>query len=190
MTPDTELAAWRADWLADVPVAPLDLRAIVRRKTRRMRMAFAGQLLFGVSTLAFSAWFASGRPTFEWLLWAAVIWIITFFATGYAIWNKAGTWRALRQSNAAFLELSLRRCARERQAIHAGRWSLAVQLAIVMIWFSVDLVMHRLPVWAYLFGVTVDVLVGAISLMVFSARERRVVRDLENLRAMEGNSDL
>lgn len=186
MTMDTELAAWRAEWLADEPVPQADLRSLVRRKTRHMRLAFAGQLLCGAAMLVFTAWFVSRRPTFEWILWAAVLWIAIFCGTGFTIWNKAGTWKALQQSNAAFLELSLRRCRRELRAIQAGRWSLAVQLSIVMIWFSADILMHRLPVPAYLFGVTVNILVGAISIAWFSARERRVVRDLESLRAWAG----
>src|SRR5262249_44476823 len=118
-----------------------------------------------------------------WILWAAVIWIATFFAVGFSIWNKAGTWSALQQSNAAFLDLSRRRCERELQAIHAGRWALAVQLGIVTIWFSIDALMHRLSVWAYLFGMAVTILLGAITLTLFTARERRIARDLENLSA-------
>jgi hypothetical protein len=190
MNMDTELVAWRTEWLADEPAPRADLRALVRRETRRMQLAFAGQLLYGLSALVFTAWFAFRRPTFEWILWAAVVWIAAFFATGFAIWNKAGTWNALQQSNTAFLDLSLRRCRRELQAIHAGRWALAVQLAIVMIWFSIDLLLHRFPAGAYLFGVALNGLVGAVYLIVFAARERRIAGDLENLRAIERNSDI
>lgn len=183
MNTDTELALWRAEWLADVSAPQIDLRSLVRRKTRRMRLAFAGQLLYGAAMLAFTAWFASQRPTFEWILWAAVIWTATILGTSFTIWNKAGTWNALHQSNAAFLDLSIRRCGRELQAMRAGKWALAVQLAIVMIWFSADILMRRLPVKAYLFGVSMDILVGAIALTLFGAREHRIARDLANLRA-------
>ncbi len=135
MNMDLELAAWRTDWQAprpsDAVMLRLDLRRLVERKRRNMALALFGQLLFGAAMLAFSAWFASTRPTLEWILWAAVIWAGTFFAAGFAVWNKAGTWKALSQSNAAFLDLSRQRCLRELQALRLGRWFLAVQLAIV-----------------------------------------------------------
>src|SRR5580693_886522 len=98
---DLELAAWRTDWLAPQPADAAmlrpDLRRLVERKRRAMRVALFGQLLFGVVLLVFSAWFASRRPTLEWILWAAVIWAGTFFAAGFKIRNKAGTWQALQQ---------------------------------------------------------------------------------------------
>jgi hypothetical protein len=182
---DVELADWRIDWLAnevaDATMLRVDLRRLVERKSRRMRLVLAGQLLYGAAMLVFTAWFASRRPTFEWILWAAVLWVATFAAAGFTIWNKAGTWRALQQSNAAFLELSRRRCLRELQGIHLGRWSLAAQLAIVAPWLSLDFAMHRLPLVPYLFGITVTIVVAAVFLASFSARERRILRELQCL---------
>jgi hypothetical protein len=117
----------------------------------------------------------------EWILWAAVIWAGTFFAAGFKVWNKAGTWKALQQSNAAFLDLSRRRCLRELQAIHIGRWFLAVQSAIVAPWLSWDFAIHRLPLVPYLFGIAVTILLAAAWLRWFAASERRVIRDLKCL---------
>lgn len=185
MNMDLELAEWRTDWLAhgapDAKLLRLDLRLLVDRKRRRMRLALFGQFGYGAALLAFSAWFASRRPTLEWILWAAVLWAATFVAAGFTIWNKAGTWRAMQESNAAFLELSRRRCLRELRAVHIGRWSLAAQLAIVAPWLSWDFIIHRLPLGPYLFGISVTVLVAAVYLTSFAARERRILRDLEYL---------
>jgi hypothetical protein len=182
---DLELAAWRTDWQApqtsDAAMLRLDLRRLVERKRRNMALGLAGQLLFGVAMLAFSAWFASTRPTLEWILWAAVIWAGTFFAAGFAVWNKAGTWKALSQSNAAFLDLSRQRCLRELSAMRIGRWFLAVQLAIVTVWLSWDYAMRRLPMGPYFFGVAVTILLAAGYLEWFAARERRSLRDLARL---------
>jgi drug/metabolite transporter (DMT)-like permease len=182
---DLELANWRADWMAgevsDAAMLRPDLRRLVDRKRRRMFLALFGELFFGAVMLAFSAWFASQRPTLEWILWAAVIWAGTFFTAGFKVWNKAGTWRALQQTNAAFLDLSRHRCLRELGAIHTGRWFLAVQLAIVAPWLSWDFAIHRLPVGPYLFGMAVTILVAAVFLIWFAARERRILRDLEYL---------
>jgi hypothetical protein len=185
MNMDIELDSWRTDWLAnevsDAAMLRPDLRRLVDRKSRRMRFVLAGQLLYGAVMLVFTAWFASRRPTFEWILWAAVLWVGTFFAAGFTIWNNAGTWQALGQSNAAFLDLSRRRCLRELRGIHHGRWSLAVQLAIVAPWLSLDFAIHRLPLVPYLFGIAVTILVAAVFLTSFSARERRILRELQCL---------
>jgi hypothetical protein len=190
MSMDLELAEWRADWLANkAPDAPLlrsDLGLQVDRKRRRMTLALFGELLFGAVMLAFSAWFASRRPTLEWLLWAAVIWAGAFFAAGFKVWNNAGTWRALQESNAAFLDLSRRRCLRELRAVHLGRWFLAVQSAIVTVWLSWDAAFRRLPTGAYLFGIGVTILLAAAYLVWFAARERRIYHDLEYLNQVQG----
>jgi hypothetical protein len=187
---DLELAEWRTDWIADeapdAAMLRLDLRHLVDRKRRRMRLALFGQLVYGAAMLAFTAGFASRRPTLEWILWAAVLWAGTFFAVGFTIWNKAGTWRALQESNAAFLDLSRRRYLRELRTIHLGRWSLAVQLAIVTVWLSWDAAVRRLPVRAYLFGIGVTILLAAVYLVWFAARERRIHRDLEYLNQVQG----
>ena len=185
MNPDLELADWRTDWLAneapDADLLRLDLRRLVDRKRRQMGLSLAGHLLFGAAMLVFSAWFASRRPTLEWILWAGVIWAGTFFAAAFTIWNKAGTWGSLHQSNAAFLDLSRRRCLREMQAIYLGRWFLAVQSVIVTGWLSLDCAVHRLPVLPYLFGIAATILLACVYLVWFNARERRIRSDLRLL---------
>jgi hypothetical protein len=189
MDTDLELAGWRTDWLAnevsDAPMLRLDLHRLVERKRRRMALALAGQLLYALAMLLFSGWFAARRPTLEWILWAAVLWAGTFFATGFTIWNKSGTWQALGESNSAFLDLSRRRCLREWRAIHLGRWSLAAQLAIVAVWLSWDCAMHRLPVGPYLLGMAIAVVLAAVYLTWFAARERRIIRDIGDLDRFE-----
>ncbi len=187
---DLELAAWRTDWLAapasDSALISVDLRRLVQRKRRRMALALASQLCVGVTLLAFSAWFASRHPTLEWILWAAVIWIGTFFAASFAIWNHAGTWRALSQSNSAFLHLSRERSRRELRAIGWGRWFLAVQLLIVMPWLTLDFALHRLPMASYLFGCALTILMAVAYLQWFAFRERRTRRDLARLDDLAG----
>jgi hypothetical protein len=186
---DLELATWRTDWQApqtsDAAMLRLDLRQLVERKRRNMALGLFGQLLFGALMLAFSAWFASARPTLEWILWATVIWAGTFFAAGFAVWNKAGTWKALSKSNAAFLDLSRQRCLRELHALRIGRWFLAVQLAIVGAWLSWDYAMRRLPIGPYFFGGAVTILLAAAYLEWFAVRERRNRRDLARLDEFE-----
>lgn len=185
MNMDLEMTEWRAQWLTEEPAAaPLlhqDLRGLVERKSRNMRLAFAGQMAWGIALMAFSAWFASRHRTFEWILWAAVIWLAAFIMAGFAVWNAAGTWTAMQESNAAFLELARRRSMREWRAVHFGRWALAVQLGIVMVWFSINALTGRMPANSYLFGVALIVLIAAIYLTVFSARERRIQRELAYL---------
>lgn len=184
MNMDLELTEWRAQWRAEEAAAALpqrDLRALVERKSRNMRLAFAGHMTVGIALMAFSAWVAARHPTFEWMLWAAVIWVSTFVMAGFMIWNAAGTWSALQESNATFLDLARRRTMREWRAVHFGRWALAVQLAIVMAWFSIDILRHRMPVNSFLLGVALVVLMAAAWLLIFTARERRIQRDLAYL---------
>jgi hypothetical protein len=185
MSTDLELTGWRTDWLApevsQTAMLRPELHRLVDRKRRRMALALFGQFFYGAVVLVFTAWFASRRPTFEWILWAAVIWAGTFFAAGFAIWNKVGTWKALQESNAAFLDLSHRRYLRELRSIHVGRWSLAVQQAIVAPWLSWDFAIHRLPLIPYLFGIAVTIVAAAVFLSSFAARERRIRRDLKYL---------
>jgi hypothetical protein len=191
MNADLELRAWQTDWLAanasDSAMLRIDLRRLVDRKRRRMALALSANLLVGVALLAFSAWFASTRPTLEWILWAAVIWVTTFFAAGFAIWNMAGTWNGWSQSNAGFLDLSRRRCFRELRAVHFGRWFLAFQLAILMPWFSWDFAVHRLPMGRYFFGIGLTVLIAAVYLEWFAFRDRRIRRDLARLDEFDGD---
>lgn len=185
MSVDLELADWRTDWLAneapDAALLSLDLRRLVDRKRRQMRLTLAGQLLLGAATLVFSGWFASRHPGLEWTLWAAVIWLASFFGAGFNIWVRAGTWRTLQESNAAFLDLSRRRCQRELQAIHLGRWFLAVQSVIVTAWLSLDCAIHRLEVRPYLFGIAATIVLAAVFLVWFAARERRILGDVRLL---------
>jgi dolichol kinase len=185
MSMDLELEVWRTDWLAvqasDTAMLRQDLRRVVERKRRKMALALFGQILYGAVMLTFSAWFASRRPTLEWILWAAVIWLATFFATGFALWNNAGTWRALQQSNAAFLDLSRKRCLRELRASRLGRWFLAVQLAIVASWLSWDFAIHRLPMGPYFFGGGMTIVLAAAWLEWFKLRERRTAGELARL---------
>jgi MFS family permease len=185
MNMDLELAAWRTDWQvqqpSDAAMLRQDLRRLVERERRKMALGLFGQLLAGAILLAFSAWFASTHRALEWILWASVIWVGTFFAAGFAVWNKAGTWKALSQSNAAFLDLSRRRCLRELSALRLGRWFLAVQLAIVSGWLSFDYALRRLPMRPYFFAGGVTILLAAAYLEWFAARERHSLRALARL---------
>jgi len=189
MKMDLDLAAWRTEWqtpqTSDAVMLRLDLRRLVERERRKMALGLFAQLLVGAIMLTFSAWFASTRPTLEWILWAAVIWAGTFFAAGFAISNKAGIWKTWSQSNAAFLELSRKRCLRELRALRLGRWFLAVQLAIVSGWLSFDFAIRRLPTRPYFFAGAATILMAAAYLEWFAVRERRNLRDLRRLEEFE-----
>ncbi len=185
MSLDSELAGWQAGWFTreedEAAVPRFDLRRAVERKRQRMMLALCGQLALGAAMLAFSAWFVSVHPALEWTLWAVVIWVTTLFAVGFAIWNTAGTWKAIQQSSAAFVDLSRRRCAAELRATRVGRWFLAVQLAIVAVWLSGDFARHSLALRHYLLGMGATVALAALYMAWFAARERRTVGDIKQL---------
>lgn len=194
MNSDLEFAEWRAEWmsggaaekalLSSEKLNP-ELIRLVARKRRAMLLSLGGQLLTGAALMAFSAWFALTRPSPRWILWAVVIWLSTLFAATFSILSHAGTWSALRESNAAFLELSRRRCLRELRGLRIARWFLASQLAIVLPWLSWDYAAHHIGVGSYLIGFAATFLMSGAYLIWFSARERRTVLDLKRLDGFE-----
>jgi hypothetical protein len=182
MNPDQELANWRQDWLAqEESPGNFEIRRIIDRQRRRMAASLAGQLLLGLAMLGFSAWFASQRWTAEWIAWAAVIWISTFVASGFAIWNSAGNWTSLDQSTAGFAALGRRRCLAALREIRFGRWFTAIGLAIVVPWITWDFAIRHPSLGALLLGDGIAFGFSAVYLIWFAVWRRRKLKELEEL---------
>jgi hypothetical protein len=183
---DEEITAWRSPWLAESEPAPLpDIRKIVDRDRRRMARHLGSQFLVGIALLGFSAWWAWWRHSLEWLLWAAVIWILTFFAGSFAVRNAAGNWSSTEESTAAFVELTRRRVKAALSAIRFGRKLLALEIAIVVPWLSWDFARRRLPLTNYAIGLALTAALTATYLLVFARVERNRTRELEGLERFE-----
>jgi hypothetical protein len=135
---DQELKDWQAAWQAPAETTPqgppFDIRRHAARASRRLYLRYASGCFFGLVFLVFSARYALQRPTLQWLLWAAAVWIATLVAVGFSIWNGRGLWTADGQSNTAYLELSRKRCLAELRMIRFGYALLSAELIVVTPW--------------------------------------------------------
>jgi hypothetical protein len=138
MEPDVELDTWRRDWQAG-SIAPVNLTQRVDRETQSMWR-------FVVAKIAVTAVFGGGS-----IAWAAlshrrgalglVVAIWAFIAIAWTIsWLlQRGAWGSVMATTTAFLELSIVRCRRRREAIVA-------QCVLYLLILSFDLV------WIYFQG--------------------------------------
>jgi hypothetical protein len=117
---DAELESWRAQWqTATVTPPSAELKHRVERDTRIMRLGFAAQvavtLAFGGGSLA---WALLSRRADAFAL-AFGIWVFTVIAWAMSFVLYRDTWSPSALSTAAFLDLSIVRCTRWRQAVIA-----------------------------------------------------------------------
>lgn len=137
---DTELRSWMQEWQAERET-PLGVREIILRRVRRQsfyQKAFAaGEIAVMVVMTSFLAWFGftTRRPVDVVLVVAFLI--LQAWAVVYGFRARRGLWRARDESAAAFLDLSLRRCAQRLKLVRAGYAILAVEVAVFVPWIWV-----------------------------------------------------
>jgi hypothetical protein len=183
MEPDVELDTWRRDWQAG-SVVPADLTQRVERETRMMRR-------FVVAEIAVTVVFGGGS-----LAWAAlshrrdalglVIAIWAFIAIAWTIsWLlRRGAWGQVTTTTTAFLELSILRCRRRREAVIAQCVLYVMILSFDLAWIY----FHRarqVSLGVATFLTTGSVLwvwmITAALAVVAVWQRRRLGRELENL---------
>ena len=114
MQPDVELETWRRDWQAG-SVVPADVTQRVERETRMMRRFVVAEIavtvVFGGGSLA---WTALSHRRGVIAIWAfiAIAWTISWLL-------RRGAWGPVTTTTTAFLELSILRCRRRREAVIA-----------------------------------------------------------------------
>lgn len=176
---DVEWSAWTDQWQAidREPTQALDV--LTRRVRSRSRM-------FAVWVTAEAA---VGAAATLWLVHLAVIathavdrmvmialTLACTVALGHAFWNWRGVWRPHTRSLQAFLDFSLLRCWRLRQAIRAGWALLAVQVICFVPWILIG---DR----SYLFGFTLLSVLVAGAVLYLLAVARWVNREEAAIRA-------
>ena len=118
MNADAELESWRRNWQATSAVPP-DLNARVERETRWMRRVVVGEIIitvvFGGGSLAWAV--VSGRT--DALVLAIGVWTFIAMAWGIAFLLRRDAWAPAALGTAAFLDLSILRCRRKREAVVA-----------------------------------------------------------------------
>jgi len=131
MEADVELDSLRRLWQARAPAVP-DMRERVERDTRRMRWFVAGDIavtvVFGGGSLA---WAALSRRT-DVLVLAIGVWLFIAIASTLAFLLRRGAWTPAAATTTAFLDLTILRCRRRREAV-------AVQAVLYVMILGFDL---------------------------------------------------
>jgi hypothetical protein len=183
---DLELDTWRREWQADTTGA-IDLTARVERDTRRMRYLLIGDILvtviFGGGSIA---WAAVSRRNDVMVLvggmWAflAVAWLMSWVL-------RRGAWTPLAATTAAFLELSILRCRRRREATY-GQCALYVAILSFDLWwirtYSPPHAAMDLATFLTTPALLITWLVTAVLAVIAVLNFRRLGRELESLTAL------
>jgi hypothetical protein len=185
MDVDLELHAWRSDWQTTSPV-PVDLTRRVERETRSMRRYLLLEILitvvFGGGTIAVAA-------LSDWddaLVLTVGVWIFIGVAWTISMLLRRGAWAPLTATTAAFLELSILRCQRRREAVVAQA-VLYVTLLSFLLWWIYGHRSHQFEaVWDFLASEELWwVWLVTLVLAALAARQRqRLGRELAALTAL------
>lgn len=192
MNNNVELEAWRASWRSvadDKPAAGFDLRLEARRHERRLRTQYILGLGFAVALFAFAAYVLQRNSTAETLAWAIVVWLTTFLATAFSIWNWRILWNAVAQSTAEYVSAYRARCMATLRAVRFGYGLLVCQLAITVPWLTWDHYRSgesgRFGAGAYAFSMGLLAVLTATYLYAFGRSRRCAVRELAQLEEFE-----
>jgi hypothetical protein len=135
METDLEFEAWRRSWQA-ASSPSLDLGARVERETRLMWWGVVAEVLvtlvFGLGSLGWAV--VSGRG--DALVLTVGVWFFIAVAWTISLLLRRGAWAPVTSTTAAFLELSILRCRRTREAILAMAVLYVLILAFDLVWIS------------------------------------------------------
>lgn len=133
MAADVELESWRHHWQTASPVPP-DLKARVERETRWMHRFVVTEVIvtivFGGSSVA---WVVLSHRI-DALVLAIGIWVFIAVAWAISFLLRRDAWAAAALSTAAFLDLSILRCRRRREAVIAQSVLYAMILVFDLAW--------------------------------------------------------
>ena len=175
---------WQAlasDWQAlERPLPPPALEKLTARVHARGRLLAAwviGECVIAVVALTVLlrlATTADDLPT-QLAMWSLTV--IAVAATVFGLWNWHGAWRPVTQSQQAFIDLSMARCARMRRAANAGYWVLAAEVVCFVPWIAAVLINAGGGLRAYV-GAYLYLAVLAVGAIVFlRAVQRWVARE-------------
>lgn len=152
MIRDVELEGWRREWQSAEPALP-DLVKAVRRHSRRMRAMLASEILLTVVMGGgLTTWAVRSRDANVVVL-ASAAWIFFAAAWSFVGINRRGCWTPVNLSQAALLDLSIRRCRRGRIAAIFAVILYFLELVFCLVWVyrrtaqpSVELFLLSTPV--------------------------------------------
>jgi hypothetical protein len=186
MVVDLELETWQRRWQTAAPAVP-DFKARVERETRAMRWQLAGEILitvvFGGGTMGWAV--ASQR--IDAIVLAAGVWSFIAIAWVVGLLLRRDAWAPTSLTTQAFLDLSILRCRRRREAIVAQVVLYVLILTFDLAWIYVA-TPHgtRYSVGAFLVspGVAWVWLVTAVLAWRAVRRRRRLGHELARLTAL------
>ena len=181
MGADVELESWRRSWRAGTAAVP-GLRERVERETRMMRRFVIGEVIITVvfcgGTLA---WTLLSRRT-DALVFAIGVWCFTAAAWVISYLLRRDAWAPATLTTSAFLDLSILRCRRRREAIVAQAILYVLLLTFDLAWIhaarreSSSMIQFLTdPSIAWVWPVTAALAVAAV------VQRRRLGRELERL---------
>ena len=181
MGADVELESWRRSWRAGAAAVP-DLRERVERETRMMRRFVIAEVIITVvfcgGTLG---WTLLSRRT-DALVLAIGVWFFTAAAWVMSYLLRRDAWAPATLTTSAFLDLSILRCRRRREAIVAQAVLYVLLMAFDLAWiYSVRgdsggvIAFLTEPSIAWVWPVTAGLAVVAV------VQRRRLGRELERL---------
>jgi hypothetical protein len=187
MEPDIELDTWRRDWLAG-SIRPANVTRRIERETRMMWRSVVAQIavtvVFGGGSVAWAA--VSHRKDALGLVMA--IWAFIVIAWTMSWLLRRGAWGPVSATTTAFLELSMLRCRRGREAIVAQCVLYVMILSFDLAWIYFQRAQEGpLDVATFLTtGSVVWVWMITAALAVMAVRQRqRLSRELKNLASLQ-----
>lgn len=190
MNVDLELESWRHQWQAESAVAA-DLKARVERETRAMRRAVLGEIIVTVVFCGGAvAWALLSRRA-DTLVLAIGVCLFTAIAWGISFLMRRDAWAPSTSTSSAFLDLSILRCRRRREALIAESALYVIILGFNLAWIYVDRP-ESPPVATFLAGRDIAwVWAITAALGVAAVRRRaRLSRELEALTNLRQRLDI
>jgi MFS family permease len=188
---DVELDSWRAEWhRAGTPAS--DLKDRVKRETRTMRRWLVAEtvvtLVFGVGSLM---WALLSRRM-DVVVLACGIWLFIAMAWAISVLLHRDTWSPQSLTAMAFLDLSILRCRRRRDAVGAQAFLCVVIILFDLAWsYWFEPQQHSRGIVSFLTnGNIVWIWLGAAALGIVALKWRgRLTRELATLVRLRINID-
>jgi len=185
MEADLELDAWRRAWQAESPALP-DLKARVERETRMMRRFVAAEILVTVVIGGGSLVLALLSRAMDMFVLAIGVWVFIAIAWTISFLLRRGAWAPLTATTTAFLDLSILRCRRRREAVVAQVVLYVLILAFDLVWIYASASGPRHGAIAFLTSSGIAWVWPVTGLLgIVAVRHRlKLTRELETLTAL------
>ena len=182
MKTDQELDLWKQQWRSQ-PGVPADLVRRVEKGTRALRLARLGEILVTVIIGGWmTAWAAIEREP-NIILLAAGTWVSIALAWFFSLRLSRNVWAAAENTAAAYVDLCIRRCRRDLEALRVFR-GLGIPMTIFIVALDYRILLDRnaLDTWSdYAIVAAATMIALGIVIGLPAARRGKVQAELESL---------